>query len=70
MAAPAMSSATPMRPPGMRGVTWSAWSRAVRFMSEAKAPGAMALTAMRSGARRSAMRRVRCTSPALLAAYE
>lgn len=39
-------------------------------MSEAKAPGAIALTAMRSLASRSAMRRVRCTSPALLAPYE
>ena len=32
-----------MRPAGMRAATASAWSRAALFISEAKAPGAMAL---------------------------
>ena len=43
MAAPAMSSSTPTRRIGMRLATSSPWSRASRFISEAKAPGAMAL---------------------------
>ncbi|CKU71684.1 Uncharacterised protein [Mycobacterium tuberculosis] len=42
-------------------------SRALRFISDGNAPGAMALTAMLSCARRSAMRRVKWIKPALLA---
>lgn len=64
MAAPAMSSGRPMRPAGTRAATSSPWSRATRFRSDAKAPGAMALTMMWSFARRSAMRFVRWMSPA------
>ena len=68
MAAPAISSGSPMRPRGTRPAASSAWSRAFLFISEANGPGAMALTTMRSGARRRAMRLVRWIRPALLAA--
>ena len=67
MAAPAMSSGLPMRPDGMLLATSSAWSRAVLFMLDANAPGAIALTTIWSSISRSAMRLVRWISPALLA---
>ncbi len=59
-----------MRFAGMRLAVSSSWSRATRFISEANAPGAIALTTMLSSARRNAIRRVNWISPALLAAYE
>ena len=65
MAAPAMSSSAPMRRDGMRLDTSSAWSRATRFISEAKAPGAMAVTTMSSLISSAAMRRVRWIRPDL-----
>jgi len=52
---------------GMRFDTASPRSRASRFMSEANAPGAIAVTTMLSLMSCSAMRLVRWISPALLA---
>src|SRR5437762_1280172 len=49
-----MSSSCPMRPAGTRAATSVPWSRASRFMSDAKAPGAIALTTMLSWIPRSA----------------
>jgi hypothetical protein len=54
-----MSSSRPIRRIGMRLATSSPRSRASRFICEAKAPGAMALTTIQSRASRAAMRRVR-----------
>jgi hypothetical protein len=65
-----MSSSMPMRPAGIRLAVSSSWSRAILFISEAKAPGAMPLTTMLSCTSRSDMRLIRWIRPALLAAYE
>ena len=49
-----MSSGVPMRPAGIAAAIASPWSRATLFMSEAKAPGAIAVTPMPSLMRRNA----------------
>ena len=59
LAAPAISSSRPIRREGMRLAISSPWSRATRFISEAKAPGAIPVTLILSSISRAAMRRVR-----------